>query len=109
MEGNSPVISGLGNVIGDNSRSTTNVIAILTNRLGDGTENPTENPRRDWAAYVVLFVFVVFCLAVIFSPLWLYPRLPSSSDAQHLVLTISSAMSGVTGLLGVMIGRHTRL
>lgn len=119
-------IEGSGNIIGDHSQSitqsvtldtepirqltnrleeTTNVIAVLSNKLG----GQVVLPRRDWAAYVILFVFVVFCLAIIFSPLWLSPQLPNSSDAQNLILTISSAMSGVTGLLGVLVGGRTRL
>lgn len=119
-------IQGNGTVIGDHSQSIVQSVVVdtdnirhLSNRLdattkeiaslSDRLSTQMGLPKRDWATYAVLLVFVVFCLAIVFSPLWLYPRFSSSSDVQNLILSISSAMSGVTGLLGVLIGNRTRL
>jgi hypothetical protein len=82
-------------------------IDSLRNRL-----TPSDGPaRRDWLFYGILAMFVVFCLVMLVSPFWLYEyssRSPSSVEIQTLILTESSIMSGITGLLGVLIGSRIR-
>ena len=112
-------IKGDSNVVGDRNvvlsleplsqftnklQETTLVLSTITKRL-DSQNQPS---KRNSTIYVIPFVFVVFCVAIISSPFWIRPFVSSSMEIQSLVLTISSAMSGVTGLLGVLVGNQTR-
>jgi len=113
----SKFISGDGNIIGDGSQSQvqkvealgpTYVITSLSNRLSASDEAEL---HRDWVTYALSGVFVILCLAAVFAPLILYEysaRTPAMQDIRDLVLTLSSAMSGVTGLIGVLVGYRIR-
>lgn len=90
-------------------------IFAIPNRLPPPGEYPQPTSRFDWLRYSLIGAFGFFCLVAIIGPLVLFEyssRAPGMGEVQNWMLTLSSVMSGLTGLLGVLVGyriRGTRL
>lgn len=117
-------VTGNGNVVGNESQSVvqkseghapTAMASVVITGVPDKLPAPgvpeLASPTRDWITYVLTGIFAAFCLATIISPLTLFEystRAPAVEDITHLLASLSSAMSGVTGLIGVLVGYRIR-
>lgn len=114
---NTTEIRGSANVIGDHSQSiapsqqvTVNIPDLLARFETDKSPVGAHSPW-DRVTVSILAVFVLFCVVAVFAPFLLYEysaRTPAMQDVQDLVLTLSGAMSGMTGLVGVLVGHRIR-
>lgn len=104
-------IAGNANIIGnDNRLNTYNIISAIPDMLPEPQDSLTST-RPDYVTVAILGVFIAFCVVVIVAPVLLYQysaRSPAMIELTGLILTLSSAMSGVTGLLGVIVGYRIR-
>lgn len=118
MEGaNAIEIRGSANVTGDHSQSiapsqqvTVNIPDLLARFETDKSPSGASS-AWDRVTVSILAVFVLFCVVAMFAPFLLYEysaRTPAMQDVQDLVLTLSGAMSGITGLVGVLVGHRMR-
>ena len=65
----------------------------------------------DWVTYVLIGLFGLFCIATVVGPFLLFEyssRALGVGDVQNWILTLASIMSGLTGLLGVLVGYRIR-
>jgi len=86
-------------------------IFALPDRLPPSEERSQPASRFDWLTYTLIGIFGLFCLAAIIGPILLFEyssRAPGMGEVQNWMLTLSSVMSGVIGLLGVLVGYRIR-
>ena len=108
-------IKGDANIIGDHNLAINQqFINALPNFLAQLEETPPRQHTRlllDRLSVLLITAFVLFCLAAVTGPLLLFEysgRSLLAEDIQDLIVASSSAMSGLTALVGVLLGYHIR-
>jgi hypothetical protein len=110
----------IGNTEGNNN---TTIIAIIPDNLTPSGINPDnlvasikdrlnsleKKPRYEWIPITVMLAFGAYCVLLLASPLLLTLKGVAIADIQSITLVVASAMSGITGLLGVILGGRIKL
>ena len=110
----------IGNTEGNNN---TTIIAIIPDNLTPSGINPDnlvasikdrlnsleKKPRYEWIPITVMLAFGAYCVLLLASPLLLTLKGVAIADIQSITLVVASAMSGTTGLLGVILGGRIKL
>lgn len=81
-----------------------NLVFSLNDRLA-GLERKSS---CDWSSALVVLTFSAYCMLLLCFPIWLVIKGYAISDVQSLILSVSCAFSGITGLLGVMLGEKVK-
>lgn len=85
--------------------SPDNLVSSIKDHLTD-LEKP---PRYEWTATTIVMAFGAYCVLLLASPVLLILKGVAIADIQAVTLAVSCAMSGITGLLGVILGGRVKL
>lgn len=80
----------------------------LVSTIKDHLNGLEKRPPYEWTTITVLIAFGAYCVLLLTTPFLLSSRGIAIADIQSMTLAVASAMSGITGLLGVILGGRMR-